>query len=330
MFLSRVIRKMKPVAVMILLFQASIAMLIPEDTEILDGFGLLSFPDTSTEDDYFEAQSLSSGSLYKSVRNKRDANYGVKESDGLTSHFRPNTVSAFKKVPNGASQFKHPNGNAFPRLKSWLQNKFSPSQENQEILENEESTSFHNSTLPIFSFGNIILTTNRHRRSAENVEKTKSEPVKDKPDRRSENLPAALKFTSSDFSSNRPLDNASTAPLVGKFVRSPFEYSKIQHEEDSMAMDTSSHSMNDGMKSRTPRVNFITQQKKNIDHDTKVASATKSDFYKTPPLLHNSKESSSASSSERYPDRSSTIRPSTFPDYKDYKDRNINSNRYDE
>lgn len=64
------------------------------------------------------------------------------------------------------------------------------------------------------------------------------------------------------------------------------------------------------MKSRTPRVNFVTQQKKSLDHDETKVSSTKSDFYKTPPLLHNSKETSD--------ERSSTIRPL------------FNNNHYDE
>lgn len=87
--------------------------------------------------------------------------------------------------------------------------------------------------------------------------------------------------------------------------------------------------MNDGIKSRTPRVNFVTQQKKSLDHDDTKASATKSDFYKTPPLLHNSKELPTAvSSSERYSDKSSTTRP--IDTYSNHKDQGSTANRYDE
>lgn len=276
---------MERILVMILFLQVSLAMLMPEETEMLEGY---TYPDSVAEDDYFEARSLSGGPLFNSVRNKRS--YALKESDGLVSHFRPNTVNAYsRKIPNG--QTMPTKQVEFRKLKQWLKKKF----EDDDSDESDE-----------FSFGSIIpIRHQRRRRSIENEKKTKS--------------------TSKDeIKQNAPSPSAA-ALVSSKFARSPFEYSKIQHEEDSMAMDTSSLSINEGMKSRTPRVNFVTgQQKKSLDHDDTRASATKSDFYKSPPLLHNSKESTPTSSSERYPERSSTNRPSSFPD------RDVNNNHYDE
>lgn len=308
---------MKRILVAFLLCQLSLAMLIPEDTEILDGFVPEFIPELSPEDDYFEARSMSSGSLFNSVRNKRAANHHTKESNGLISHFRPNTVNAFNnnadEVSNSDNELTQPGGKSFEKLMRSLSNGFSP----EESSGGEEN-----------SFSDDIKSVpNRHRRSTDSEKKPSNDVNNGK---RSESLPSAMKLTKSatnDYTSSR--DSPSAAPLHGKFIRSPFEYSKIQHEEDSIAMDSSSMSMNEGMKSRTPRVNFVTQQKKSLDHDdTKSASATKSDFYKTPPLLHNSKESSAASSSERHSERSSTVRPTDT--YSSYKDRDVNSNRYDE
>lgn len=310
---------MKRIVVMVLFCQLSAAMLIPEDTEMLEGFDPALIPEISPEDDYFEARSLSLGSLFNSIRNKRAARYDTKQSEGLVSHFRPNTVNAFhnnvEDTLTSESQFTQPNGQPFHKLMKWLKKRFS---EESSSEEDESSDS-----------GNIILVPRRHRRSTDSDKKTQSGPTNEKREQRAESSPNAMKLTktSNGYASSRDIPSA--APLMGKFTRSPFEYSKIQHEEDSIAMDSSSLSMNEGMKSRTPRVNFVTQQKKSLDNDdTKPAGATKSDFYKTPPLLHNSKESSASSSSERYPERSSTTRPADT--YSGYKDRNVNSNRYDE
>lgn len=279
----------------------AMAMLIPEDTEMLDGYAPISFPEISPEDDYYEARSLSAGSLYKSIRDKRAANeHKTHESDGLISHFRPNTVNDFTKIESHKGEFQPVHPNSFRGLKIWLKNKF-PRPEEEE---------FHR----------------RKRRNADAKEK-KSNDGSTNEEKKHPTTATKLIKTSNGFVSR---DTPSAAALVGsKWIRSPFEYSKVQHEEDSMAIDTSSSSVNEGMKSRTPRVNFVTQQKKSMDHDeAKSASVTKSEFYKSPPLLHNSKETAAATStnSERYPDRSGTIKPSTY----DYKDREMNVNRYDE
>lgn len=293
-----------------ILLRVSAAMLIPEDTEMLDGYGPIQYPEISPEDDYFEARSLSSGSLFNSIRNKRMAEYEVRESNGLVSHFRPNSVNGFASISpqTKSDEFKPSAPESFRALKHWIQRKFPSSG------EEEEET----------------MSSRRGRRSVEKVDSSKKDETK--VEHRSENLPTPMKLTktSNGFASSSSARNGPSASALvsNKWPRSPFEYSKIQREEDSLAMDSSSSTMNEGMKSRTPRVNFVTQQKKSLDHDETKAGATKSEFYKSPPLLHNSKESVSASSSasERYPERS-TIRPTTYPDY---KNRDMNSNRYDE
>lgn len=294
--------------VVLFVLQVAIAMLIPEDAEILDGFGLISFPESSLDDDYFEARSLSAGPLFNSVRNKRALDYDVKESNGLISHFRPNTVNGYaKKVTMNEPELAHRTERSFRKFKKWLKKKFPESEE----FNDERGMSL-----------NLGLGS-RKRRNVETEKMNKitlPKELVEKTNLDSERLPRAMKLTkSSDGITSMNRDSPTAAALVGKFARSPFEYSKIQHEEDSMAMDTSSLSVNEGLKSRTPRVNFVTQQK---NDDTKT-SASKSDFYKTPPLLHNSKESAAASENERYPEGSSTSRPG-------YKNRDVNNKHYDE
>lgn len=299
------------------MLHAIAAMLIPEEAEMLDGFAPASFPEVSPEVDYFEARSLSAGSLFNSVRNKRNSGYKVKESNGLVSHFRPNSVNGYK------SMFEKKTSDSIHPFENLMRKKF-PSRDDGEEEEEREGPRHR------IKFG-------RQRRNVQTDKKVENESQKDtkQNNKRVESLPSAMKLTktSNGFASSR--NGPSTAALVSsKWTRSPFEYSKIQTEEDSLAMDSSSTTLNEGMKSRTPRVNFVTQQKKSLDHDETKASATKSEFYKSPPLLHNSKESTSATSSasnererERYPERGSTMRPVTYPDY---RNRDMNSNRYDE
>lgn len=299
-------------------------MLIPEEAEMLDGFAPASFPGISPQEvDYFEAQSLSAGSLFNSIRNKRNSAYEVKESNGLVSHFRPNSVNGYVSMFQKKKQFKIPTPDTIRPLENLMRKKF-PSKDDGKEEEGKREGPRHR------------LKYVRQRRNVQTDKKVDSDSQKDtkQSNQRVENLPSAMKLTktSNGFASSR--NGPSTAALVGgKWTRSPFEYSKIQTEEDSLAMDSSSTTLNEGMKSRTPRVNFVTQQKKSLDHDEPKATATKSEFYKSPPLLHNSKESTSATSSsvsserERYPERGSTMRPVTYPDY---RNRDMNSNRYDE
>lgn len=314
---------MRRIFVITILLHAVAGMLIPEDTEILDGYAPMSIPEISPHDDYFEARSMSAGPLFNSIRNKRSPRHEIQESDGLVSHFRPNSVNGFATIftQRKSEALKHPEGESFRALKNFIKRKKQPEEDEEE----EESTR-----------PRLFGRRSRERRSADSGKKVENETKNDneKSTSKAENLPSAMKLTktSNGFASSSSRNGPSAAALVsGKWPRSPFEYSKIQHEEDSLAMDTSSSTMNEGMKTRTPRVNFVTQQKKSLDHDENKAGATKSEFYKSPPLLHgSSKESSAASASstsERYPERSSTMRPTTYPDY---KNRDMNSNRYDE
>lgn len=297
--------KMKQIIVVTLFIKLAIAMLIPEDTEMLDGYGSISFPDISPEDDYFEARSLSAGPLYNAVRNKRAIGHDGKSR---LTNFQPNVMNEFVRPLSYWTTYEDSLEDSseetskrgpFRKIKMLLRRKFAPG-----TIERKKRD---------ITFGNVISSQTRHRRTVNNEKNSKVNP---------DNLPIALKMSKASVKDSPAASMPTASALVGKFARSPFEYSKIQHEEDSMAMD----SVNEGIKSRTPRVNFVTQQKKLLDHDDIKSSATKSDFYKTPPLLHNSKESTAASSSDRYPEKSSTNRPSTY----DYKDRDINSNRYDE
>lgn len=278
---------MKQIMLFALFAHTAVAMLIPEDAEMLDGYGYISYPEISPEDDYFEARSLSAGPLFHSVRNKRAINHENHGSNGLVNNLRPNTVNGLAHNMDISAY------GPFRKIKNWLKRKWE--EDDDDFRQKRDISNIMQS-----------ITSIRQRRSLENEMKTKTITVRDE--------------DKSKLFSDSLTDRPSAAALAGKFVRSPFEYSKIQHEEDSMAMD--SMSINEGMKSRSPRVNFVTQQKKLIDHDDTKTSATKSDFYKTPPLLHNSKEST-ATSSDKYPERTSTTRP-IF----DYKDQN--SNRYDE
>lgn len=286
--------------------QVAIAMLIPEDAEMLNGFGFVSFPESSLDDDYFEVSSLSAGPLFNSVRNKRALDYGIKESSGLISHFRSNTVNGYtKKVKMNEQELAHRTERSFRKFKKWLKKKFPP-----------ESEEFNDER-------GMSLSLSRKRRSVEAEKRNKitlPKEIVEKTNLDSERLPRAMKLTKPfDGITSMNRDSPTAAALAGKFTRSPFEYSKIQHEEDSMAMDTSSLSVNEGIKSRTPRVNFVTQ-KKSLDHDDTKTSASKSDFYKTPPLLHNSKESTAPSDNERYPERS----------HDRDKNHDVNNKHYDE
>lgn len=291
---------MEQIVVAALFFQMSLAgaMLIPEEIEMLDEFGYISsFPNTVSEDDYFEARSLSVGPLFDSVRNERSVNYDEKESQGLISYFHPNTLIAKKDSTS-----------TYPKSE-WLKKKI-PHDDNEKLSDESSHT-----------FGNMELSPSRRRRNLEHEEKieTMSSKEGDKFDTYAEDRSREIKQTKKTdelhFNHLSTHNSPITAALVGKFTRSPFEYSKIHHEGDSMPMDTSSLSMNEGTKSRTPRVNFVTQQKKSLDHDDTKVSATKSDFYKTPPLLHNSKEFTD--------ERRSTVRSSS-------EDRNSNHNHYEE
>lgn len=274
-----------------LLFTAAIAMLIPEDTEILEGYAPSDIQsEILPEDDYFEARSLSEGTLFKAIRNKRNINYEVVESAGLRSHFRPNNISPFKtffvKKLHADNSVDTNDSPSNAKIKS-------NDGENAEPVSVRKTRSVENETI-------------------ETTPATGSDA--------SENLPTAQK----QFMKNNPINSEikSASSLVSRWTHSPFEYSKIYQEEDSIA---DSSSINEGIKGRTPRVNFVTQQKKNGErYEDSKASGTKPEFYKSPPLIHNSKDGTEQNA-ERAP-----VRP-TYPDYS-YRNREMEKfmNRYDE
>lgn len=84
---------------------------------------------------------------------------------------------------------------------------------------------------------------NRNKRNVENEKQARTVSTKETLNKTTPHLelmPITMKLTKTFYGENT-LPPA--APLIGKFARSPFEYSKIQHEEESMAIDTPSLSM---------------------------------------------------------------------------------------
>lgn len=203
-------------------FQIATAMLIPEEIEMLNGYNLISsFPEALPEDEYFEARSLSFGPLFNSVRNKRDIKYDMKESVYGQMNFDKNkkNVKSIKESENENSFMSQKNSSFRKVVLPWLKKK-NPHDDSDESSNDGDIT-----------LGKIVLFPKRKRRSAEKHKNDKN---------------VSSTSTHAESMSN---DKPKTAALVGKFTRSPFEYSKIQHEEDSMAMDTTSLNINEGVRS---------------------------------------------------------------------------------
>lgn len=259
----------------LILAHSTFGMFIPEEVEIMDGFAPMSHIEINPEDDYFEARALSEGSLFNSIRNRRNTKYEVLESNGLQSHFRPNSVNAFRTILSRSSNDEV----------------FGPSERHKR---NAESKSNENTS-------NVDVNKSKAKENNENVLKIKSNPL--------------------------------ASPLVSKWTRTPFEYSKMQHDEDSLAMDSTQ--TNEGIKSRTPRVNFVTQQKKSLDQNDSKSSATKSEFYKSPPLIHGENRDSMSSSTsqpmhgDHYADRHATRSSAVYPEYYREREPERYMNRYD-
>lgn len=302
---------MKAICLFLLLVQFAQSMFIPEDTETIDGFLPVGIAHMPNDDEYFEAKSLSSGSLLNSIRNKRNANYEIHESDGISSHFRPNTVNGFKTIPSSDTE-KAGFRKLFEKILTKIQG-----QTDQFVHDPLESTSHV-----------------RLRRSAEdnnNNRKSDESSMDDGKKSKNDNSQKTSKFmsTSNGFSP-KTRSSPLASPLVSsKWTRTPFEYSKIQLDEDSLAMDTmdtssssAASTINEGIKARTPRVNFVTQQKKSLDQngDSK-ASGTKSEFYKSPPLLHNTKEMASGMDNDRYAETNRQAKPTSYSPEYSYRER---------
>lgn len=218
----------------------SMAMYMPEDTELLDGYILDDghHDQISPEDMYFELRSLT-GHARRPIRNKRDAKYEVLQSEGLASHFLPKI--AFKK----------------PQMVD------------------------------------IIGTVHRLARSVDVVEKPKLDKLdKTAETDRAEKLPIAEKQTQMDRQRYAPADQTVFASdMVDRWTTAPFEYTKLQRQNSDDALGQNNGVVKEGVNGRTPRVHFVTQQKKQpsaedkftmmmMGDDLNVASANKADSYK--------------------------------------------------
>lgn len=236
------------------------AMHMPEDTEILDGYDLDTSPEIDPEESFSEVRSLLGyHRLFKPIRDKRspDEQYAVLESQGLTSHFRPNGIANVVQVPNS--------------------DKYTDFTKNTDYMQNIA----YNRLRPPPRDG---ITIARKVRSADETtvramvsEETVAATGVD------ETLPTAEKQVMSTGSGFRS-DIRNSPVMADHWSKTPFEYSKVLEEEDSIA----EASVNEGIKTRQPRVNFITQQKKKSTESTESTddqnqSASKAEVYQNAP-----------------------------------------------
>lgn len=208
----------------------SMAMYMPEDTEILDGYVLDDGVDQiSPEDMYFEVRSLT-GHARRPIRNKRDAKYEVLQSAGLSSHFIPKT--AFKR----------------PQM--------------------------------VPQFGSVRRVARSARIDKSNAASTDETAAK------TEELPIAEKQIQMDqhYAEDQV---AFASDTQDRWTTAPFEYTKLQRQNTENTM-APSRPEKEGIKNRTPRVHFVTQQKKQTEDkfammmggDLNVASANNADSYR--------------------------------------------------
>lgn len=254
-----------------------LAMHIPEDMEILDGYKVDHIPPEiyPAEDSYFEARSLIGHQFLKPIRDKRNAKYIVYESHGLKSHFRPNRPSAH--LTNLDDDTGHADFKEFKPSYNYMQNiaynKLHPPSLPQSDAQqtNDEQPSMRNrrQTEPLsIDNDNKQATSDEHSIVEEDS---------------AEQLPTAEKqIMNNAFEA----EARSQSVIMDRWTKSPFEYSKVQKEEDSLAEAT----VNDGINARTPRVNFVTQQKKKTEQNNVVndsvdqnPSATKTEVYRNLP-----------------------------------------------
>ncbi|KAJ6635301.1 hypothetical protein Bhyg_13886 [Pseudolycoriella hygida] len=212
--------------------------------EIVEDLDTESSPQLNGDVGYFDAENDDEDAL---TRNKRNPRYEVLESRGLKSHFRTKDRQRLELDEN--VEFKN-----FDKTNEFMQNiaydKLHPPRQDAEVN--------------IFRVPRSIQP---EHRSAETTT-VKAEKI--------EKLPQAEKQVMEDFHPERrnqmPMD---------RWTKSPFDYSKIHNEEDSLA---EASSVNEGIKARTPRVNFITQQKssktENPSDSDQKPSATKPEIYR--------------------------------------------------
>ena len=220
-----------------------------------------------------------------SIREKREPKYQVLESNGLASHFRPNNVNPFKTI------FMQPLSQKEPFKGAYMQN-----------------IAYNKLRPPTPKEANVEIPSVRKARSVENETDGAAEKITNP----NEGLPDPEKQI---MGTSRFYPEARASSIIGKWAR-PFEYSKIQHEEGLMIDD--SLLSNEGISARTPRVNFITQQKKIERQTDPKSSVNKPEIYRNAEEDRNESERSL----ERAPPRN--LYPSSFT----YRERDIVPEKY--
>lgn len=227
-------------------FVASLDVLGSEFSSLLDTKSSLQI---HPEDQFLDGGD--SAELAQASRSKRNSKYVVLESRGLKSHFR--SSGDYHNLASDASiGFKN-----YEKTNNFMQNiaydKLHPPKQDAEV----ENFRVPRSIEP-------------EHRSVEMTTVSVQNPEK---------LPQAEKQIMDDYHQERR-----NQPMpMDRWTKSPFDYSsKVHTEEDSLAEATS---VNEGIKARTPRVNFITQQKNSksenpSDSDQKL-SATKPEIYRS-------------------------------------------------
>lgn len=232
-------------------FMASMEIL--GDTEILDGFETKLSPQ-NTVDQLFETENRADSGLFHGIRNKRNSKYIVLESHGLKSHFRSRGDRHISQSKDDVEFKNFDKTNDF--MQSIAYDKLHPPKQDADI----ENIRFPRSVEP-------------EHRSVEMTTLSSESPEK---------LPTAEKQVMDDYHPERRNQNMP----MDRWTKSPFDYSKVHNEEDSLAEATS---VNEGIKARTPRVNFITQQKssksENPNDTDQKQSATKPEIYRSQPSM---------------------------------------------
>lgn len=220
------------------------------DTETLDGLNVNLLSQKYTDDQFFETENQANSGLLHGIRNKRSSKYVVLESRGLKSHFRTGGDRRNLQSDDDVEFKNFDKTNDF--MQSIAYDKLRPPKQDADV----ENIRFPRSIEP-------------EHRSVEMTTVSGESP---------ENLPTAEKQVMDDYHPERR-----NQPMpMDRWTKSPFDYSKVHNEEDSLAEATS---VNEGIKARTPRVNFITQQKSsksdNPNDSDQKQSATKPEIYRS-------------------------------------------------
>ncbi|XP_037040690.1 uncharacterized protein LOC119077587 [Bradysia coprophila] len=203
---------------------------------------------------YAEQQFFDTGDdTDQDARHKRSPKYVVLESHGLKSHFR--SKGELRNVQSDDDvAFKN-----FDKTNEFMQNiaydKLHPPKQDAEV----ENFRLPRSIEP--EHRSVEMSTPGAVQTPEKLPQAEAQVMDDyHPERRNQPMP------------------------MDRWTKSPFDYSKVHNEEDSLAEATS---VNEGIKARTPRVNFITQQKssksENPNDSDQKSSATKPEIYRSQP-----------------------------------------------